>query len=283
MNATDTLHGNHAQGSPRTKAKLGIGWRPQLALAIERRPDLDFIELMAEDFCPSHELPEPVRNLIQRGMNVAVHSTALSLGGAELPRQSVVERLAWLAERTNAFVVSDHIAFVRSENRESGHLLPVERSDEMIEIIAENIESIKSKFNVPLALENIAVLIQWPGSNLDEASFLRRLLQQTETKLLLDVSNLYANSVNHKFDAEAYLAALPLDRIAYIHLAGGRIRDGVYHDTHTGAVPSGALRLLEQLARMTKLERVMIEIDDDFPGEAELNRQLDEISEVLNK
>jgi hypothetical protein len=263
------------------KTKLGIGWRPQLALSISRRKDLAFVELMAEDFGSESGPSTPVVQLMERGMEVALHSTALSLGGAQLPNDRTLNRLSQLAEQTCAFVVSDHVAYVRSEKFESGHLLPIERSKEMLEVIADNIAQAKARLGTPLALENIATFFEWPHAEMSEQQFITELLNRSDTGLLLDLSNLFANSVNHCFDAIEYLQALPLERLSYVHLAGGTFVDGVYHDTHCGLVPSAALGLLRQLCRLTRVPRVMIEIDDHFPDETLLNRQLDVICEVL--
>jgi len=92
------------------------------------------------------------------------------------------------------------------------------------------------------------------------------------------VENLYANSRNHGFDAIEYLRRIPLERIAYVHVAGGEERDGVYHDTHFHPIPSGVLELLAELRRQTELCGVMLERDDKFPKPEILNAELDAIA-----
>jgi uncharacterized protein (UPF0276 family) len=93
----------------------------------------------------------------------------------------------------------------------------------------------------------------------------------------------YANHRNLGTDPAAFLARLPLDRIAYVHMGGGaESADGVYHDTHADAVPQGAIDLLRQLALLTDLRGVMLERDDNFPSEAELIGELGRIRAVLS-
>jgi uncharacterized protein (UPF0276 family) len=265
----------------RAKTKIGIGWRPQLAVAIERRADLEFIEVMAEDFCESGTVPPALQNLIASGKEVIVHSTSLSLGGAELPAERQLQKMNALAERLGATIVSDHIAFVRSQAYESGHLLPVKRSQDMLEVMIENVAHAKSRLASPLVLENIATLFEWPQDEMSEAEFVCELVTATDTGLLLDISNLYANAFNHKFDAAEYLSKLPLDRLAYVHVAGGRYSNGLYHDTHSGSVPQEAIGLLRELKTRCAVPRVMVEIDDRFPDEQELNELLDRIAEAV--
>jgi uncharacterized protein (UPF0276 family) len=101
--------------------------------------------------------------------------------------------------------------------------------------------------------------------------------------LLLDVANLYANARNHRYDPLSFLDRLPLDRIAYVHVAGGVERDGVYHDTHTRAVPPGVLQLLEELCARTSPPGVLLERDDDFPPDSEIAAELDRIRTVVNR
>jgi uncharacterized protein (UPF0276 family) len=257
---------------------LGIGWRPELALAIDRRPDLGFVEILAEDLCSHGPLPAPVERLRQRGVPLIPHGVSLSLGGAEPPDRHALAHLARLAERVAAPLVSEHLAFVRAGGVETGHLLPLPRTREALDIVVANVRMARDALPVPLALENIATLLEWPDPDMDEAAFLTEVLVRTDTLLLLDIENVYANARNHGYDPRAFLDRLPLERIAYAHVAGGVERGGVYHDTHTFPVPRPVLDLVEELCARAEVPGVMLERDDHFPTEAELNAELDAIA-----
>src|SRR4051812_17455641 len=123
---------------------LGIGWRPEIALTIDRRRDLGFVELLAEDFDPTRPLPRPVEQLRDRGVRVIPHGVSLSLGGAEPIDPRRVERLARLAQRVNAPLVSEHIAFVRAGGNETGHLLPLPRTRAALDVLVENVLAAKA-------------------------------------------------------------------------------------------------------------------------------------------
>jgi uncharacterized protein (UPF0276 family) len=260
---------------------LGIGWRPPLALAIERRRDLGFVEVIAESVDPYRALPRPLMQLRQRGVALIPHGIQLSLGGAERPQTKRLAALACLAERLEAPLVSEHVAFVRADGVEIGHLMPVPRTRASLEVLVANVKEACAALPVPLALENVASLLRWPVPEMDEGQFLTELLQRTGALLLLDVENVYANACNHGFDASAALASFPLDRLAYVHVAGGLWRNGMYHDTHTGPVPKPVLGLLESLAARANVPGVMLEHDDDFPDEPTLNHELDRIHAAL--
>jgi uncharacterized protein (UPF0276 family) len=259
---------------------LGIGWRPELALAIERREALGFIEVTAENV-QLDDIPPALTRMVTRGVPVIVHGLSLSLGGAERPDPRRLDHLARVAERLNARLVSEHLAFVRADGLEAGHLLPVPRTREALEVIVDNVAWARRLLPFPLALENIATLVEWPGAEMDEASFLAELLGRTDTGLLFDVSNMYANARNGGWDPVSALARLPLDRLAYVHVAGGTMRDDLYHDTHAHPVGAGPLVFLEELCSRIEPPGVMLERDDAFPRGDELDAELEAIQQAM--
>jgi uncharacterized protein len=266
-------------------AGVGIGWRPELAGFAGRRDGLGFAEVVAESLHADRPLPDGLAELRGRGVPVVPHGVRLSLGGAEEPDPARVAHLAALAERLAAPLVSEHVAFVRGGGLEAGHLLPVPRTREALDVLAGNVRLAQAELPVPLALEHVAALLEWPAPELDEAAFLTELLERTGAWLLLDVANLYANARNHGGDPLAFLEALPLERIAYVHVAGGVERDGLYHDTHAHPTPPAVLDLVAEVCgRFTggppwrDPPGVMLERDDAYPPEPELAAELDAIA-----
>ncbi len=205
------------------------------------------------------------------------HGVGLSLGSAEPIDPWRIEGLARLARQVQAPLVSEHLAFVRAGGLETGHPLPLPRTRAMLDIVVENIHQAEAELPVPLALENIATLFEWPGAEMDEAAFISEILQRTEALLMLDIENVYANARNLGGNPLEFLDRLPLQKIAYVHVAGGIEGDGMYHDTHAQAVPEAVLDLLEELCARTAVPGVMLERDDRFPAEVELNAELDAI------
>ncbi|MGW0414293.1 DUF692 domain-containing protein, partial [Streptomyces collinus] len=261
----------------------GIGWRPEIADAVERMPGVDWVEVVAENICPGH-LPEPLLRLRERGVTVIPHGVSLGLGGADRPGQDRLTALAERAEALGAPLVTEHIAFVRaggaltaSPHLEAGHLLPVPRTRDALDVLCENVRIAQEALPVPLALENIAALFSWPGEELTEGQFLAELVERTGVRLLIDVANLHTNHVNRGEDPAEALAALPLDALAYVHVAGGVERDGVWHDSHAHPVPRPVLDILTGLAARVTPPGVLLERDDDFPAPAELERELETI------
>ena len=102
--------------------------------------------------------------------------------------------------------------------------------------LTANILAAQAELPVPLAVENIASLVSWPEDEFTEADFLNELVERTGVLLLLDVANLYTAQVNFGLDPAATLDRLPLSEVAYVHVAGGELRDGIWHDTHAHPV-----------------------------------------------
>jgi uncharacterized protein (UPF0276 family) len=211
------------------------------------------------------------------------HGVTLSLGGAERPDPVRLAHLARCAVTLGAPLVSEHLAFVRAGGLEAGHLLPVPRTREVLDVITENVRIAQAELPVPLALENVAALLSWPEDELTEAEFLAGLVERTGVRLLVDVANLYTNRVNHGLDPASVLDAVPAESLAYVHVAGGRLVDGLWHDTHADPVPAEVLDLLEALCERADPPGVLLERDGAFPSASALGAELGAVRAVVER
>jgi uncharacterized protein (UPF0276 family) len=243
-------------------------------------PGLRFTEVVAESLPRRGSAPEQLIELRGRGVAVVPHGVKLSLGGAEPVSADRVAHLARCAELVDAPLVSEHIAFVRAGGREAGHLLPLPRTREAVRAMVANVTRTQAELPVPLALEPIAALFDWPDAELSEVDFVTEILDRTGALLLLDVANLYANARNRGEDPGALLDRLPLERVAYVHVAGGAEHDGLYHDTHTDPTPPEVLELLGELCARRTPPAVMLERDGRYPAADVLTAELDSIADA---
>ncbi|NLU65831.1 DUF692 domain-containing protein [Streptomyces sp. HNM0574] len=265
----------------------GIGWRPEIAEGVEALPGVDWVEVVAENICPCH-LPDSLLRLRGRGVTVIPHGVSLGLGGAERPDPARLTALAERAEALGAPMVTEHIAFVRGRPEsgtetgrlEAGHLLPVPRTRDALDVLCENVRIAQAALPVPLALENIAALVNWPDEEMTEGEFLSALVERTGVRLLIDVANLHTNHVNRGEDPARALDELPLEALAYVHVAGGLERDGVWHDTHAHPVSRPVLDVLAALCARTTPPGTLLERDEHFPPVAELADELAAIRTV---
>lgn len=251
----------------------GIGWRPLIDLTVERLPGVEFVEAIAESLA-ADRVPDSLRELRRRGIPVVPHGVSLSLGGAQPLDQHRLAHLGTLARLYDAPVVSEHVAFCRAGGVEAGHLLPVPRTRAALEVVAANIATAQAALPVPLAVENIAALVAWPEDELTEAEFLSELVERTGVLLLVDVANLHTARVNFGIDPAAVLDALPLENLAYVHVAGGVMREGLWHDTHAHPVGADVLKVLTTLVSRVQPPGVLLERDDNYPTDADLAAEL---------
>ncbi len=265
----------------RLPSGVGLAWRPETAWAVDQRPTLAFTEIIAESVPRRGPLPGALEQLLERGVTVIPHGVSLSLGSGDPPDAGRLRRLREVARRLHAPCVSEHVAFVRGGGHDTEHLFPVPRTRQALAVVADNVRRAQDQLHTELVLENIAHLFAWPDDEMDEATFLGALVERTGCRLLLDVSNLHANCVNYGWSAGAYLDRLPLDRVAYVHVAGGITRDGFYYDTHAHPVGQGPRDLLAELLRRRHPLPILLERDDGFDTREALDAELDLLEATL--
>ncbi|GAB3154214.1 DUF692 domain-containing protein [Micromonospora sonneratiae] len=257
---------------------VGIGWRPDISGVVAELPGLRFVEVVAESISADGPLPDTLSALRARDVTVIPHGVRLSLGGAEPVEPARVAHLAQVAELLGAPLVSEHIAFVRAGGVEAGHLLPLPRTRDAVDAMVANVVRAQTELPVPIALEPIAAIFDWPDDEMDEAQFITEILDRTGAWLLLDIANVYANARNRGTDPVALLDRLPLERIAYTHVAGGAEHAGIYHDTHTDPVPTPVLDLIGELCARHRPPALLLERDGHYPPADLLRRELDAIA-----
>lgn len=277
-----TAHWNSSGAQSEGRSRLGLAWRPELSQFIARSSDIGFSEVLAEDFWNAERLPLEFDSLREQGP-IVPHAVSLSLGGARRPDASRLDKLARLAERLDAPFVSEHFAFVRAGKWESGHLLPLKRDRVSLEMVIENIAYAQSRLPVPLCLENIACLADWPDQQMSELEFITEIIRMTGAGILLDVANLYANCKNFGLNYLEYLERLPLDKVFYVHVAGGCMVDGLYHDTHAHPLQLGPVQILQELCKRITPPAVLLERDDELASLGEIRAELDIIAHIISR
>ncbi|MDF0530069.1 DUF692 family protein [Tsukamurella sp. 8F] len=261
---------------------VSTAWRPEIAgLLAELQPC--FTEVVAENIDPDR-VPAELSALVTAGVEVIPHGVTLSLAGASEPDGARLARLAALAEGFGASLVSEHLAFVRAgapggdsphaRVLEAGHLMPAPRTRESLDVLVDNVRYALDALPVPLAVENIAALFTWPEDEFDEPAYLTELCSRTPVSLVFDVANLYAAALARGIDPVAEIERYPLERIAYVHVGGGRFAaDGLYLDSHSDPVVDEVLDLLREW-RMVQMRRtgphlpgVLLERDENVTHE----------------
>ena len=261
---------------------VGLGWRPEIAadLLVDRGA-VDFVEVIAEAcFVPSAQRREAVA--LAEAWPVIPHGVKLSLGSAEGVDEDRARRLGALAVALRAPMITEHVALTSAGGCDIGHLTQLPRTREAVRVVARNVARARRHLpDVPLVLENVAWTLRWPDDAMREEDFYAEVAEATGCPMLLDLGNLYANALNEGRDPLAVLRGYPLDRVAMVHVAGGRREGDFYFDDHASPVCEGVFALLDALVRARGSVPVLLERDANFPPFAELSRELDRARRVL--
>lgn len=277
--------------------RVGIGWRPELAAGILSHLDeIDVVEVIADDYFEASGREVRALKTLSRQVPVMLHGVSLGLASTARVERRRLSRAARLLEKIPDAEWSEHLAFVRGGGTEIGHLACPPRSESVVDGTAENLHTVEKEVGrVPL-LENIATLVEPPGSTLTEEQWISKTLATTGIDLLLDLHNLFANSENFGFDPFAFLDSLPEDRFPIIHISGGtwigpgedflltdrterRLLDDHLHD-----VPDRVYDLLRYAAvRSARPLSVILERDGYYPPMPTLLAQLSRARAALQE
>jgi uncharacterized protein (UPF0276 family) len=261
--------------------RFGLGWRPPLALGILSNLDrIDLVEVIADDFFRAPRRERRALRTLAAQTPITLHGVTLGLASTVAVETRRLDQMARLCEEVKPVTWSEHLAFVRGGGIEIGHLAAPPRTTATIDGAISNLRRARAVVGVAPLVENVATLIEPPGSDRDEATWVSEILRNSESHLLLDLHNLHANGLNFNFDPVDFIARIPPERISSIHLAGGRWIGRAdaprLLDDHLHDVPDPVYDLLEEVAsRVPHALTVILERDGHFPPIDSLIHQLD--------
>ncbi|NME81487.1 DUF692 domain-containing protein [Rhodococcus sp. 105337] len=242
---------------------VGTGFRKEAQSAIRRSlHEFDVLEVTVDHYL--HGTPRVRERIlaIADELPVVVHGVGLSVGTAVLPDKAYLDAVADFVERVQAPWYSEHLAFTGVPGRDLAQLIPLPRTRESLDVLAENLAVVRAHVQVPIVLENITYYFTWPQDEYDEVTFLVRALQESGAFLLLDLENLRINASNHGFNPVAFINALPPGIVRAVHVAGG-MREGLVHiDSHNRPVSSNVLQLLARTLLRQMPDTIIVERDD---------------------
>jgi len=257
------------------KLGVGIGFRePFRADLFLHQKEIDFLEITADHYFDANSRKLEELELLKQHFPLIPHGLNLSLGSAEGVDETYLEKFAWLVETLKPAWFSDHICFTRSGGKEIGHLAPVPYTNEAVKVFIKNISRVKARINTPLILENITSAIRFPSSEMSESEFIRRILEETDCGLLLDITNLYINSKNFGFDWREFLNELPMERIVQLHFVGAHEHNNRLIDAHANKTNAEIWEVFREVCSRTNVRGVILERDENFPPFAEILEEI---------
>ncbi|BBA32959.1 UPF0276 protein BGP_6058 [Methylocaldum marinum] len=237
---------------------------------------VDFYEIAPENWIRiGGRLGKQFRSLTDRFPFVC-HGLSLSLGSPAPLDEAFLSELKSFLDQHHIRLYSEHLSYCSDD----GHLydlMPIPFTAEAVEYTADRIIRTQEILERRIAIENISYYAA-PGKELEEIDFLNAVLEEADCDLLLDINNIYVNSVNHGYDAESFLAAIPGHRIAYAHVAGHYVEAADFLvDTHGATVIDPVWRLLSRAYERFGVFPTLLERDFNIPPLAELLTEVERI------
>lgn len=263
---------------------VGLGLRRSMtdSLADQTPHQVDFWEVAPENWISvGGRYGKKLRELTEKFPFIC-HGLSLSIGGPLSLDEAFLQRLKRFFKEHCIRYYSEHLSYCSDD----GHLydlMPIPFTEEAVHYVAGRIRYVQNILEQRIAVENVSYYAA-PGKQMEEIDFLNAVLQEADCDLLLDVNNIYVNSINHRYDAEAFLRELPNERIRYIHVAGHyQEAEDLIVDTHGADVIDPVWRLLEKAYQHFGVIPTLLERDFNLPPLAELLQEVDVIHLLQSK
>lgn len=246
---------------------LGLGLRHvHFTHILEQNPEVDWFEIISENFMYSHGKPRYILNQIGERYPIVMHGVSLSVGSTEVLNMDYLQKLKTLAEEIKPLWISDHLCWTGVLGKNSHDLLPLPLTEATLKHVSERIDFVQNYLRRPLIIENPSTYLSFSQSTIPEQDFLTELVKRSGCGLLLDVNNCYVSCYNSGADPQAYINALPHEAIVQMHLAGHQHCGTHIIDTHDRAVVKEVWDLFHQAWKLTGGCATLLEWDGNIPA-----------------
>lgn len=267
----DGVHGRLTQPSP----GFGLGLRTvHYADFLAQPQGVDWLEVISDNYMVPGGKPLRMLEAIRARYPMAMHGVGLSIGAVAGPDRAYLRQLRQLVDHVQPLWVSDHLCWTGVHGRQLHDLMPLPYTDEALDVVVRNVRRVQDALGRRLVLENVSSYVSFKQSHMSEWDFIAAVCEQADCLLLLDVNNIYVSSVNHGFDAMAYIDRMPAHRVQQVHLAGHSHNGNHIIDTHDQPVSDPVWALYDHACRCFGQVATMIERDDHIPPLPELIHEL---------
>jgi uncharacterized protein len=261
---------------------VGIGlraphYRDLQAHTANQGAPVDFLEVHSENFFGAGGQPLAYLEWFREIYPLSLHGVGLSIGSADPLNPQHLANLKRLVERFEPTLVSEHLCWSSIGGRFLNDLLPVPYTNEMLKHVVSRVDAVQTMLARPILVENVSSYLEFADSTIPEWEFVGEVARRAGCRVLLDVNNIYVNSINHGFDADAYLNAIPIDAVGEIHLAGYQDTGEILIDTHGDCVSAPVWGLYQRAISRFGPVPTLIEWDTDLPS---LDTLLDEAKQA---
>ena len=256
----------------------GLGLRRAFigSLADDIPSQIDFMEVAPENWIDvGGGLGRQFRKITEQ-IPMVCHGLSLNIGGSASLDEPFIKRVKQFLETHNIRVYSEHLSYCADD----GHLydlMPIPFTEEAVHYVAKRIQRVQDIIGQKMAMENASYYAEM-GKEMEEIDFVNAVLEEADCLFHIDINNIYVNSINHKYDAEKFLKALPGDRISYAHIAGHYVEaEDIRVDTHGADVIDPVWQLLDVAYDHFGVFPTLLERDCNIPPLETLLKEVDTI------
>ena len=253
---------------------IGVGLRTtHFSHILEDHPPVDWFEAISENFMDTGGRPLHVLERVAERYPIVLHGVSLSIGSTDPLDREYLRKLKLLADRVRAVWVSDHLCWTGVAGKNAHDLLPIPYTEEALAHIVRRVREVQDFLGRPLVLENPSTYVEFRASTMTEAEFLARVADEADCGILLDVNNIYVSAWNHGSDPEAYLRAIPHERVVQYHLAGHSNHGTHIIDTHGDRVVPPVWKLFQRAHQLSGGRSTLLEWDENIPDFATVHAE----------
>ena len=245
---------------------FGVGLRrPHYETVLETHPPMDWFEVISENFMVAGGRPLEVLAAVRDRYPIVTHGVSLSIGSSDPLNRKYLRELSALARRFEPAWVSDHLCWTGVGGRNLHDLLPLPYTEEVVRHVSRRLRQVQDSLERRVLVENVSSYMTFRDSTMTEWDFLRAVAEEADCGILLDINNIFVSAFNHRFDADEYLEAIPVERVVQYHLAGHSDHGTHLLDTHDHPVREEVWSLYERAVRRFGAVSTLIEWDDHIP------------------
>lgn len=264
---------------------VGIGFRRDFAAALLQGEHIkpDFIEFAPENWMNMGGYWKKQLHKAVEQYPVLCHGLSLSIGSPEPLDMDFLRYVKSFLEEYQVQLYSEHLSYSKCDNAHMYDLLPIPFRRDAVQHISGRIGQVQDYLQRPLVMEIVSYYTP-VAAEMSELEFIREIVKTSGCQLLLDVNNIYVNAFNHGYDAREFIRQLPLDKVAYIHMAGHeQVAPDLIIDTHGQPIIDPVYELFDWTAQRLHPVPVLLERDYNFPQLEELNGELQRLKNICQQ
>ena len=265
---------------------VGLGFRKDIfteTLDLSGKAKPAFVEIAPENWIDLGGYWGKVMHQLAEQYKITTHGLSLSIGSPDPLNWEFIKKVKEFLHTYNVEVYSEHLSYSHAENAHLFDLLPIPFREDAVKHIVQRIKEVQDFLEMPIALENVSYYTP-VAAEMDEATFIKSIVEESGCNMLLDINNVYVNAFNHNYDPKEFINALPLNKVSYIHMAGHtQVSEDTIIDTHGEAIIQKVFDLYEYtLPKLNKVP-ILLERDFNFPEMEEIINEMEQLDGIAKK